>query len=91
MFACELIKCHLICRQLKDVEKRMEQVHAAVVHLDSQLQLVASVDFGFTLGTAIVLPILQARSADGARCTCAASVQHTRALINRHNLLATGC
>ncbi len=84
VFACELIKCHLMCRQLKDVEKRMEQVHAAVVHLDSQLQLVASVDFGFTLGTAIVLPILQARSADGARCTCTA-------LINRHNLLATGC
>ena len=41
----------------------MEQVHAAVVHLDSQLQLVACVDIGFTIGTECVLPMLQVVSA----------------------------
>ena len=53
----------MVCRQLNAVAQRMEQVHAAVVHLESQLHLAACMDVGFTIGTAVVLPMLQVRSA----------------------------
>eukprot|EP00891_Asterochloris_glomerata_P006799 jgi/Astpho2/6799/fgenesh1_pg.00103_%23_24_t len=57
-------------RQLEDGEQLMEQVHAAVVHLDSQLHLVACFDIGFAVGTNSVLPLLQdklkAKAADFA-------------------------
>ena len=53
----------LVCRQLRDMEQRMEQVQAAIVHLDSELQLVASCDIGFMVGTVNVLPRLQVGSA----------------------------
>ena len=41
----------------------MEQVHAAVVHLDSQLHLTACCNSGITIGTECVLPLLQVESA----------------------------
>ena len=41
----------------------MEQVGAAIVHLNSQLQLVVCFDYGFSAGTAVALPMLQVRSA----------------------------
>ena len=41
----------------------MEQVHVAIVHLDSQLQLVACFDIGYIVGTSNVLALLQVGSA----------------------------
>ena len=41
----------------------MERMHAAVVHLDSELQLVACRDIGFMVGTVNLLPLLRVVSA----------------------------
>ena len=63
VFACKLAWSAGMPAQLKGVEQRIEQVHAAAVHLDSQLHLVACINAGFTIGTAVVLPMLQVSSA----------------------------
>ena len=56
---CLCMRAHLLCRRLDDLERRMEQVHAAVVHLDSQMHLMACFNVEITIGTQCVLPMLQ--------------------------------
>ena len=68
----------------------MEQEHAAAVHLDSELHHVACTDVGFTIGTAVVLPMLQVRVLYAVSCAFAAPCHDSKVLFWGRVLTATG-
>ena len=86
------MRARLVCRQLKDLVQRMEQVHVALVHLNSQMHLVACFDLGINVGLECVLPVLQV----GRECLVLQAgvvllqFQCTEAVIGGHEPMATG-
>ena len=71
--------------------RRIEQVHAAIVHLDSELQLVACCDIVFMVGTVKVLPRLQVGSARSCKlCLCCIIHDYIEALFGGRDMMATG-